>query len=214
MFRDLQGPVREFQRTHSLLREESINRVGRTMSRNVFVELPNKLVWPKKCARCGASHAKRLGVFRTAETRQTILPLPLAAVGALYSVRTLALDIDYPICEDCWSQTRKRAFLSASLSRLCVIAFGVTFAMMMLSAGGSLPHWIYPLCWGLVTVEVVVLMVCALATAKVPVRINNLRKDSVELVFSDDRYAKEFEALNRPYARYVSKTRSLIGLKG
>lgn len=184
------------------------------MSRNIFVDLPNELIWPEKCAMCGTSNPKRLDAFNTSEERKSILPIPIPFLGALYVSRTIEVNINYPVCENCWSESKKSTFLSQGLPFICLIALVVTFAAMAQSAAGYWPKWIYSASWILVVIEFFVFVICAIATTKVPVRINNLRKNSVELVFSNDRYSKEFEILNQPYARYISKTKSLIGLKG
>lgn len=184
------------------------------MSRNVFVDMPNELIWPHKCAMCNSKNEKLLRLFGTSEEKQSGIAIPIPYFGAVFLSRTIKAKVIYPICKLCMENCKKLDFLSNRLPIFCLIAMAITFAVMLQSVGGYWAKGLYPVSWLFLIIELAIFVYCTIATKRVPVRINNLRKDSIELVFADDNYAKEFESLNQPYARYISTTKSVIGLKG
>jgi hypothetical protein len=184
------------------------------MSKNIFVDIPNQMVWPKKCAMCGCDDEKQLTVFDTQDANKTIIPIPIPFLGALYYSRTTSLDVSYPVCNKCNGTTRKAEFLSNKMGKVVAVVSGMTVIVVFEILRGGVSAKFQAAGWAFVAMEVVLLVVSALATAKVPIRIQKFRKNSVELVFANDDYAGEFERHNRPYARPMSKLRSLIGLKG
>lgn len=184
------------------------------MSKHVFIDLPNQIIWPTKCAMCGSDNEKSLSKFDTHSSKTSVIPIPIPFIGAAYISRKSEIDVSYPICKICADKCSKVEFLSNKLGKICGIAFLVTIFILMESSRGKLPTQLYPVAWFFLVIEVVLSIISARSTADVPVRIHSFRKDSVELVFSSPIYAYAFLKLNKPYARPMSKARSIIGLKG
>lgn len=184
------------------------------MSKHVFVDLPNSINWPVKCAVCGSGSEKTLTKVDTQNSKTTGIPIPIPFLGAAYITRTARIDISYPACLSCAEKCRKAEFLSNKFWKVVAFALWLTVILALVAMLGAFPKWVYRLALFFVAVELILLVICALSSGKLPVRIHNFRKDSVELVFSSAIYAYEFVKLNKPYARPMSKVRSLIGLRG
>ena len=177
------------------------------MSKKVTLLTDGEVLWPNRCARCGAKSglvSAGASIGRVTSVRPT-LSGEIAVKGEL-------LSLNYPVCQKHASWlglanlvTRKTAGFAAL--RFMVFFFGALGLILIPTAltrlfrpsgtGADMPVEM----WAIYVVGVLAMIGLIGAYMKLPLRLVKKTDDEVTIKFKNDAYAVEFARLNKDSAR-------------
>lgn len=186
------------------------------MPTHVSVDLPNEIKWPQRCTVCGSRDEKRLVNFKTDKEKTTSLSIPIPGIGTLGYSNTSSIEIEYPICDECVNKNKFYELISNKVGKIgsAMMAYGFFVAVVTMTGPKVVQiHFVNIVAWLSFVAGIFMLIAGAIAASKLAVRVHNVSKNHAEIVILNNLYAQDFQEANSQYARFISLTKSLIGLK-
>lgn len=176
------------------------------MTTHVKLDLSEAVQWPARCAVCGRTTG--LASFSVFSVRDKSWFIPVPGVGMYVHAKKLNLSFEHPICKVHQASNARAYTLSTQVARQMVFA-SLSLLVLLLVFSSPLGH---ALVWLLFVLGIGVAFYSAIVGEGAVVRVKRFSEGGAELIFANDGYAKDFIELNAPLARYLSKTRSYIGI--